>query len=222
MRRNHLRGQHTRAIAVVAGLSVALLALAGCSGKNTSEKLNGETKFKLPNAPTAALPAYGERLHGRMRPLRPIQGELMLVYFGYLSCPDVCPTTMSSLGVAVRSLTPAQRRQLEIGMVTGDPKRDSGADIVGYLGHFFRDLPVYGFRTADQAQLERVERAFGAASEIDPHKPGENYSVTHTAWLYAVDRSGEILVMWPFGSLSEEISADLKVLLKRQNRTSNS
>jgi protein SCO1/2 len=164
----------------------------------------------------ARLPAYGGGASGQVRPLKPTKGKLMLVYFGYLSCPDVCPTTMSSLSAAVRTLPKSQREELEFGMVTADPKRDSGEDILRYLGHFFPGLAIRAYRTTDVKQLEQVETKFGAASEIDPHKPGAAYSVSHTAFLYAVDRKGEMLVMWPFGALSDDIAADLKKLLDQQ------
>lgn len=204
-----------RLLANAAGLLATSILLAACGG---APELSGETEMKLPNVATASLPAYGKDAVGQTRGFRPDQGRLMLVYFGYLSCPDVCPTTMSALAAAIRSLPADRQKQLEVAMVTGDPKRDSGEDLLAYLGHFFRKQPIWGFRTSDRSRLDRVERAFGAASEIDPHKPGESYTVTHTAYLYAVDRNGTVLVMWPFGALSEDIAKDLTILLDAQDR----
>lgn len=208
---------HRCALALIA----AALAIAGCGGQDDSTKLNGETKFKLDGGKAVSLPAYGDGLKGDPHPLRPVKGKLMLLYFGYISCPDVCPTSMSDLAVAVRSLPVEQQKQLEVGLVTADPKRDSGAELVDYLEHFFRKQPVFGFRTTDKAELAKAEKAFGAASQIDPHKPGEAYTVTHTAYIYAVNRDGRILVMWPFGTPPTEMSSDLKVLLGEQHSTSN-
>lgn len=209
------RRRTARALGMATMLAAITLAITGCGGSDAKSGFNGMTQFKLPDAPTATMPAYGDGLKGKEQALRPQKGKLLLLYFGYTSCPDVCPTTMSALAMAVRSLAPEQQKQLEYGMVTGDPKRDTGKKLVSYLEHFFRDRPVYGFRTTDTRQLEKVEKAFGAASEIDPHKPGEDYTVTHTAFLYAVDRGGNVRVMWPFGALSEDIAADLKVLLEQ-------
>lgn len=205
------RWHQCRAIALVLALAASTMALAGCG------KLNGMSEPHLDGGKHVSLPAYGSGIDGKPRQLLPDKGKLLLLYFGYLRCPDVCPTTMSALGAAVRSLPAKQQKQLEVAMVTGDPERDSGKDIVRYLRHFFPQLPVYGLRTADMKQLTRVEDSFGAASEIDPHKEGEEYSVSHTAFLYAVDRGGNVLVMWPFGALSEDIAADLKQLLSSQS-----
>lgn len=217
MHRHVLRGRPARVLAIIAGTLAAALALAG-GGVLGSGELKGMAAPDVGGGINIMLPAYGEGLKGQPKELRADYGKLLLLYFGYLSCPDVCPTTMSALAVAVRSLPAEDRRSLEVAMVTGDPARDSGQDIVDYLKHFFNDLPVYGLRTADSEQLTRAEDAFGAASEIDPHKPGEAYTVSHTAFLYAVDHTGRVLLMWPFGSLSEDISSDLKVLLERQRR----
>jgi protein SCO1/2 len=196
-----------------------LLAIAGCGGSDETPKLKGMTDARLAGAGNVVLPAYGEGLSGRPRRLTPKQGRLMLVYFGYTSCPDVCPTSLSRLGAAVRTLPVSQQKQLEVAMVTADPRRDSGQKLVGYLEHFFRRQRTYGFRTPDMDRLSRAESAFGAASEIDPHKPGENYTVTHTAFIYAVDRNGRVRVMWPFEALSEEIASDLTVLLDERQPT---
>lgn len=205
-----------RRVGVVALLLTAAL-LAGCGQPD----LHGDTGIDLPQTRTVRLPAWGQGLEGRERPLRPTQGKLMILYFGYTSCPDVCPTSMAALRSAVRTLPREQQRQLEFAMVTGDPARDSGKRLLEYIGYFFPEQPVYGYRTTDMARLAKAEDAFGAASEIEPHKRGENYSVTHTAYLYAIDHNGDVLVMWPFGALSTEIAHDLRILLDRQQANSS-
>lgn len=197
-------------------LLVAALALAGCG----EPELNGDTSMKLAGASSVKLPAWGEGLAGEERHLRPTKGKLMILYFGYTYCPDVCPTSMAALRSAVGTLPAERQKQLEFAMVTADPARDSGKRLVEYVGYFFPKQPVYGYRTTDFERLAKAEDAFGAASEIEPHKRGANYAVTHTAYLYAIDRSGEVVVAWPFGALSDEIAEDLKVLLDRQETNS--
>lgn len=203
------------ALPLAAALAAALvLALSACGGSPAREQaFNGDTNFRLPNAPSAELPAWGDTLRGEVRPLRPAKGNLLLLFFGFTSCPDVCPTTMSALGAATRSLPPAMRSRIEAAMVTVDPRRDSGPDTAKYVRRFFRSQPAFGFRTANRARLAEVEKAFGAASEIAPHQHGGDYEVTHTSYRYAVDDSGKVVLMWPYRMTSDQIAADLKVLL---------
>jgi cytochrome oxidase Cu insertion factor (SCO1/SenC/PrrC family)/copper(I)-binding protein len=199
---------------LLAVLAALLLSVAGCGGKaDQKQSFNGETRFKLPGGTTASLPMYGGDQNGGTQPLRASPGKLMLLFFGFTSCPDVCPTTMSALGAATRSLPQDQRSRIEASMVTVDPARDSGPGIVKYLQHFFQEQTVFGFRTTDKAELAKAEKAFGAHSEIPRHKRGTNYEVEHSAYRYAVDDRGRILIVWPNALTSDEIAEDLPGLL---------
>ena len=85
---------------------------------------------------------------------------LLLVYFGYTQCPDVCPTTMSDVRVALGGLPAAQRRNVQMAMITIDPRRDTPAVLTRYVHAFFpRGLAL---RTADPKLLADVAKAFGA------------------------------------------------------------
>ncbi len=148
-----------------------------------------------------------------MTALKPPSAKLLLVYFGYTSCPDVCPTTLADIRNATDKLTPAQRKRVEVGMVTVDPKRDTSKALPEYLGHFFPGGVVHAYRTTDPARLSRAEKAFGAMHEIGTLKKNGDYLVAHTAITYVVGSNGDVLVEWPFGTLSADIAFDLRRLL---------
>lgn len=211
----HLRAmKRALPLLAVALLVFASLTLSACGGSDQkAPTFNGETRFKLPGGTVASLPAYGEELRGETRPLRASPGKLMLIFFGFTSCPDVCPTTMSALGAAVRSLPQDQQEKIEAAMVTVDPARDSGPGIVRYLAHFFPGRSVFGFRSSTKSELSAAEKAFGAHSEIPRHKPGSNYDVEHSAYRYAVDHRGRIKIVWPSALTSDQIASDLKILV---------
>lgn len=204
-----------RARVLAAALTgAACLALAGC-GSDGGEQLNGATRTPASQVGDVTLPAF-ENGARRAKPaaMRADTGVL-LVYFGYTSCPDICPTSMADLGAAIEQLPQDQRRRLEVGMVTVDPKRDTGAVLNGYLGHFFPGVTTYAYRTTDPATLARAERAFGASHELgEPNAEGA-YDVSHTAQIYAVDRTGTVLVEWPFGTRPDAIAGDLQALMDR-------
>lgn len=141
-------------------------------------------------------------------------GELYVVYFGYTSCPDVCPTTMNDIAVALGDLPNALAERATVAMATVDPERDTDEVLTGYLDHFFdRSLAL---RTTDPGELEAAARAFGVQWEIEDHAPGEAYEVAHTAVTYVVDDAGTVAVEWPFGFDSESMTSDLRILLEEE------
>lgn len=138
----------------------------------------------------------------------------MLVFFGYTFCPDVCPTTLADLRLALAELTPQERRLVEVAMVTVDPERDTAKVLNQYVGHFFPGDSFAAFRTDDPGRLAQVEDQFKAAHELGKPKADGSYEVAHTAQVYAVDDRGVVRLEWPFGSGSEAIAADIRLLLE--------
>lgn len=157
----------------------------------------------LPDAANA-----GEDLTMRARP-----GALLLVYFGYTMCPDICPTTMSDIAVALRKIDAAA--DVDVAMVTVDPARDTDEVLSEYMGHFFPNSGHHALRTEDEALLASAKEAFGVQSEIEEHAPGtDDYEVAHTAVTYVVDEAGNVVVEWPFGISSDVMASDLGILLE--------
>jgi protein SCO1/2 len=143
-------------------------------------------------------------------------GELTLVYFGYTSCPDICPTTLSDISVALGDLPDDLAERVTVAMVTVDPERDTDERLTQYLGFFFdRSL---GLRTADPEELARAASAFGVQYEVEEHDATDTtYDVAHTAVTYIVDDTGTVLVEWPFGLETDAMASDLEILLTRDD-----
>ncbi len=132
-------------------------------------------------------------------------GELLVVYFGFASCPDICPTTLSDLRSALQLLGDDADR-VAVAMVTIDPGRDSDAVMAAYLTSFIDD--GHALRTDDGALLDAAADAFGATFDVITTAGGQ-VEVSHTAYLYAVDDQGRIRIVWPFGAEPERIAEDL-------------
>lgn len=195
--------------------AAACLAFAGCGGDADGQQFNGATRSPASQVGDVELPAYEDGARKATPAAMRADDGLLLVYFGYTSCPDICPTSMADLGAAIEKLPQSERRRLEVGMVTVDPKRDTGAVLNGYLGHFFPGVTTFAYRTTDTAALARAEEAFGASHELgEPNAKGA-YDVSHTAQIYAVDRTGAVVVEWPFGTKPDAIADDLRTLLDR-------
>jgi len=146
---------------------------------------------------------------GALFPLRADNGELLVVYFGFTSCPDVCPTTLADLKTALESVGDGAH-SVEVAMVTVDPERDAAAVLVDYVQWFIPD--AHALRTENQAELDAAGDAFGA--EFSVVKTGDNgVEVLHTAYLYGVDDSGQVVATWAFGTEPEDIAADISAFL---------
>jgi protein SCO1/2 len=200
----------------VLGAIAAVAALSGCGEDEQQDGLNGFTRTPAANVAAAGLPDVSPRGGGRRAAFRAGHGGLLLTYFGYTSCPDVCPTTLADTRRAIERLKARERGLVEVAMVTVDPRRDTRRALNGYLSHFFRRWRA--LRTTDAGALARAERAFGARHEIGRANRRGDYEVSHTGSLYAVDDEGVVRVEWPFGTDAEAIAEDMTALLEERDQ----
>lgn len=139
-------------------------------------------------------------------------GGLLLVYFGYLSCPDICPLTMGDTAAGLEALGD-EASKVQVAFATVDLERDTGPDIVEYMTHFFAPDRIHALRAEDEYQLHGVTYEFGAQWSIEPHEPGSFYGVAHSGTTYAVDDKGNVVWAWPFGTTGDELAAGIRTLL---------
>jgi protein SCO1/2 len=206
----HAVGPRLAAARPAAWLTLGLLVamLAACQPAS----LGGAVRDPAPRVADISLPDASRG--GALTPMKAPPGELLLVYFGYTSCPDICPTTMSDISVALADLPADAARRVAVAMVTVDPERDTAETLSGYLSYFFERS--HALRTDDPEMLAEAARAFGAQWEVAPHGPGDSaYEVAHTAITYVVDDTGTVAVEWPFGFATDAMSSDLAILLER-------
>lgn len=190
---------------LVATLALIIIACGG----DTPAALTGIVREPAPNVGDVVLPDVtngGQDFATRAEP-----GRLLLVYFGYTSCPDICPTTMADLRAAVRGLE-ADADRIDVAFITVDPDRDLPERVADYVHAFFDE--GLALRTDDDAQLEAAAERYGASFEVAAATDG-SIEVAHSAFLYAVDSDGYIRVQWPFGAEPEDMQRDMELLLAR-------
>lgn len=193
---------------VVTTVLLVLLA-ASCGGGGDSLKgLERATPLEVGNV---TLPEVSESGAATPFTMKAPSGGLLLVYFGYTSCPDLCPTTLNDVRTALEQMG-GDASKVEVAMVTVDPARDTAPVLNRYLGSFVDSY--HAIRTEDMAQLQQAEQAFLASSSLTPKSDG-TYEVSHTATTYVVDGRGAVLVEWPFGITWRAMKADLEALLRR-------
>lgn len=196
-----------RSSLAVLGWAAAVLAVTGCS--TAGDRLKGQAPQGEAFVGDVSLPEVRPGREDRPFTFRAEPGGLLFVYFGFTSCPDVCPTTLSDLRRALGELG-ADSARVEVAFVTVDPYRDTTEVLVPYLASYFTGAHALYPRT--QEQLARAETAFGASSTASK-RPDGTVEVSHTAVGYLVDETGRVLVQWPFGLSPEDMAHDLRRLL---------
>jgi protein SCO1/2 len=195
-------------------IALAALAFAGCGSDETTGQLNGMTRQPPTKVGDVTLPDVNP---DSSDPARPLKGEgdgYLLVYFGFTSCPDVCPTTLADLRLALEGLDDSERERIRVAMVTVDPRRDTAKVLNGYLGYFFPKSGFSALRTTDASRLASVESEFGASHRIGKAKKDGSYDVDHSAQTYAVNSDGVVEVEWPFGTSAQDMRSDIELLLE--------
>jgi protein SCO1 len=124
------------------------------------------------------------------------KGKIRIIYFGFLSCPDVCPTTFQTISKSIQSMNSSERSQIEVLYVDIDPERDSLPDIQTYLDFFMKGMiPL----TGSEEELKQVAKLFRASFEKIPIESEMKYTMDHTTSVYVVDREGYFVDKIPHG-----------------------
>ena len=146
---------------------------------------------------------------GKARTLADFKDKVIVLFFGYTHCPDVCPTTMSDLK-NVMKLLGEQSDQVQVLFVTVDPERDTQEILAQFVPSF--DKRFIGLR-GDEAQTKETLKNFKIFySKVEGEKAGD-YTVDHSAGMYVFDKSGKIRVYMGYGQKIPEMVSDIKKLL---------
>jgi protein SCO1/2 len=145
---------------------------------------------------------------GRMRSLDEFKGKVVVVFFGYTQCPDVCPTTMAELAALKRDLG-ADGQRVQGVFVTVDPERDTPEVLNAYMASF--DPSFIALRGTPE-QTAEVAKSFKVFYQKVPGKDG-SYTVDHTAGAYVFDPQGRVRLFVRYGQPLEAWRADLKQIL---------
>jgi protein SCO1 len=135
------------------------------------------------------------------------RGKVVLLGFGFTSCPEVCPTTLATLAQARKRLG-TQGEQLQVVYVTVDPERDNTGRMQAYLRGFDPSF-VGGSGTSEQ--LAAVRKNYGVMAERKPF--GNTYTVAHSSSVYVIDQKGLLRGMMPYGRLPDDYVHDVRTLL---------
>jgi protein SCO1/2 len=123
--------------------------------------------------------------------LSDFRGKVVLLYFGYTACPDICPTNLAIIAYALKQLSPAERAKVQVLFVSVDPARDALERLAEYAAYF--DPGILGITGSDAAVAAAAERYGAAYRRTEQSASAMGYLVDHSAFTYVIDQDGELV-----------------------------
>ncbi len=196
---------NSRLVKVLLGGLLASLLIA-CS----------QEAIKFNNVDITGSKAFGKDFslidhHGKQRQLGDFKDKVVVMFFGYTQCPDVCPTTLTEMQ-GVMNLLGADANRVQVLFVSVDPDRDTQQLLSEYVPSF--DSRFLGLRPASPADLEKVTKDFKVFYNKVPGKSPTSYTIDHTAGSYVFDTKGTLRLFLKHQQGAKPIAEDLSKLLK--------
>lgn len=183
------------------------VALAGCQ-----QQSDAPAAFRLTdvtNAPFGKTLALTDH-HGKPRTLEDFRGRVVVIFFGFIHCPDACPATLAELAQVAKTLGPDAAR-MQVLFVTVDPERDTPELLRQYVPSFHPDfLGLYG----DAAATAQAAKEFKIFYQKQPQSGGSGYSVDHSAGTYVLDPQGRLRLFAQYGAGATALLHDIRLLLQ--------
>jgi protein SCO1/2 len=196
--------QTVGAVILVASIAIAATTIWMTTRTDAYEFKGGEI-----TPPQAAAPLDLTDQNGQPFTLSQEEGNVLLVYFGYTTCPDLCPTTLIDFATVKDELGEDGANVLYV-LVTFDPERDTTERLHEYLGFF--DPTFIGLR-GDDAQTESVKQAYGVTTKrVEYPNSATGYLIDHTALIYVIDTDGRLRLTYPYGTDPMAIVEDVRHL----------
>jgi len=154
--------------------------------------------------------------HGEQVEFPVANGRYQLIFFGYVSCPDVCPTTLLKIKRIISELKDENR--VDYDFVSIDVERDKTEQVKQFVTYF--DPRITGY-TGTIHNVKAVEKEFGILTRKFQGKSALAYKLEHSVFMYLVDPEGKLLLMYPGSTNPEQIVSDLKQILQGVQTTQN-
>lgn len=202
---NHLRLR--RNLLTAGAVLLTLPTLSACSDKSSAKTLDLHgsdisgtglgTDLSMPDAT------------GTLRTLDSYKDKVVVVFFGFTQCPDVCPTAMAELAHTMELLGD-DAKQVQVIMISVDPERDDPKMLLEYVGAFHPDF--IGLSGTPE-QLHTTAKSFKAFYAKAPGATPEQYTMDHSSSFYVFDKKGDVRILMGGNASAKEIADDLRQLL---------
>ena len=202
--RNYIRGKSRRILGL---MMVVALLLSACTGFLANNEYQFQGSVIEP-----ALPASNFELidqNGEKFVLSEQKGNVVLLFFGYTNCPDVCPITLANYVNIIKQIgeTVDQARFV---FITTDPERDTVGQIKNHLAKF--DPMIIGL-TGDLSTLESVWKDYSVSRDVSKQDNHGDVEIAHTSRIYVLDKSGNLRLTFPYGFSVDDMVQDIERLI---------
>jgi len=147
--------------------------------------------------------------NGKRRSLADFHGKVVVLFFGYTHCPDVCPTTLGELGITLKRLGP-DAGKVQVLFVTVDPTRDTPALLAQYVPSF---NPTFLGLTGTEEEVAQAAKSFKVFYKKQESSSKGGYSMDHSANTFVIDQQGRLRLLFGFGSGAAPLVHDIQALL---------
>ena len=187
------------------------LFIAGCAAgtpKSATQQARGEgaeETFEPPPGGDFTL----RSLRGPVS-LHDFRGKVVLLFFGYASCPDVCPTSLAFLAKTLNMLNEKELAQVQPLFITLDPARDDARKLAEYLRYFH---PRFIGLTGTEQEIAKVAGLYGVNYYQVREEGSSDYAVNHSAAVYLITRDGSLRFLFPHGTSPSLVAKAIRYLL---------
>ena len=187
---------------------VLVVTLTACSSDKSTVKFNATD---ITGAAFGKALALNDAATREPRTLESFKGKATLLFFGYMFCPDYCPTTMTTLNTALSKMKPEDAARVQVVFVTVDPKRDQPRLLADYVKAF---NPAFAALYGTEEQTAAVAKEFKIIHQKAQIKDENTYLVDHSTQMYVFDPQGRIRLMVRHEAGADSIAQDLTTLVK--------
>ncbi len=167
------------------------------------------TSYSEPFVPAPAIKL--QQASGETFSLSDRQGKVVLIFFGFTSCPDVCPTTLAELNIALNDMN-ADPEDVQVIFISVDPERDTPQKIQEYVERFNHSFIGLSGSVED---LQPIWQNYGVFREVVPGSTAMDYTVNHTARVILIDPQGNMRLSYGFQTPPQDIANDIDILLDK-------
>ncbi len=180
----------------ILGISAGLFFMDGKKAGSASSQMN------YPIGGDFTLKEGDKNVH-----LSDSNGKVRLLFFGYTSCPDICPSSLAFISTSLNQLTDKERENTQVYFISVDPDRDTAEKLSEYTKYFHSGIKGI---TGTKEEIDKVVKLYGAAYQKVEGDSAMGYTVDHSASVYVIDSKGKVVDMLPHGLPVEEITKAIR------------
>jgi len=143
--------------------------------------------------------------------LKDYRKKVVLLYFGFINCPDACPVTLSNWTKAFNKLDEVEQHFVQGIMISVDPERDTAKELEYFTDFFHKNIVGV---TGSIKELKEVAKLYKTDFEAMPHEPGKNYGVNHSIYIYVIDPFGKVRGILDFNASPEKLIDNIRKALQ--------